>query len=545
VPEWTGQDQLTNCADEPVSGKSKPAMTGKRDLFLLILIVGFAGLIRFIGIGQQSIWVDEAFSIKYAQIFGQLTPEYILDNLHGPLHAIILHVWAKIFGHGEGALRFPSLLISLATIPCFWLMARYRWGAAVAWTGTILLALSPFHIWYAQEARNYAFLIFFAVVCDHALARLQAEGGRPKLFIAYGAALLLGFLSNLAMIFILIPHGLGILGLRRTASESAVTKRGRWHLPVRVILTWAVVAACLSPWIVGFYKNRLVESRLDQQKPTEQQMVLRDDAAASPMIFPYTFYVFTGGYSLGPARREISLLGPWEALRRYMALVCVVGVIIASMWIGGLTAAWRRNRKWAIDLFLWQILPLVLLLLIAMNSIKVVNPRYVAIAFPAFIITLAFNCHWKRYGMVAIALVCLLFSISTVRAYTLTRYHKSDHKASAKHLQETVGPNDLVLAGGGYGPYRTYYLRDEWPLRGEERWELFDFYPPKVGPFSECFNRYVLPIWQPGQKLHTVLVRSADIDLISAELSETARLVDEKRFLGVYIMVHERRSEDQ
>ncbi len=540
MPEW--KTQRSGGTDSSVSDDlTFPLLLAVKSHWFWVLIIALASLVRLIGIDQQSIWVDEAFSIKYAHLYDQLTGQDLINNLHGPLHALVLHFWAMIFGKSVLALRFPSLLISIATIPVFWLMARARWGSSVAWTGTVLLSLSPFHIWYAQEVRNYAFLFFMAVLNEYHFTRLRQGGATAGRLLLYGFSLLFGFLSNLAMFFILIPQGLGLLGLRRNCTDTGEIETRRWRTPIRVSLIWVLVALALSPWIINFYQNRLVDSSLVSDKPEMEQIVLREKAESSPMILPYTFYVFGGGYSLGPARREMKALGPWEALRRDIVRVAATGLVIGLLWVSGLIAAWRRNRSWAIDLFLWQVLPILLLLFLAMQSVKVVNPRYVAIAHPAFLATLAFNCYWRRKGVIGLSLLCLVFLFADARGYLLERYHKTDHQTSAIWLGEQITPDDLVFGGGGVSSYREYYLRDNWRVPGEQHWQIKQFYPSNEPTFLEHYNNVILPLWLPGQRLFTILIDTPESDWLNPALSRDGDLLEEKRWHGVHVVVYVRR----
>ena len=282
---------------------------------------------RLIGLGRQSLWIDEAFSVHYAKPGGPLPVADLLDNLHGPLHALLLHYWIRIAGTSEAMLRLPSVVASLLAVLAFWFFAARVWGRRIAWIGTALLALSPFHIWYAQEARNYAFLILFAILAEWAFRRVTAGDARPRALTGYGLALLGGFLSNLSMALLLVHHGVQLLFFRRSAARA---------LRLRVAAVWILVAVCLSPWAVRFYQHRVKPSALLTTESVPAQEKLRQETTDSILGLPYTLYTFAAGYSFGPSRRELWIHGPMGAVAKRWPEVALVALVFGFLWIVGI-----------------------------------------------------------------------------------------------------------------------------------------------------------------------------------------------------------------
>lgn len=115
--------------------------------------------LRLFGIGQKTVWLDEAFSIwianhSYVEIWQWL----IQIDQHPPLYYMLLSLWQGVFGDLQGAVRILSALLSTAAIPFVFGGTRRlldQWTALIA---AFILATSPFHISYAQETRMYALL---------------------------------------------------------------------------------------------------------------------------------------------------------------------------------------------------------------------------------------------------------------------------------------------------------------------------------------------------------------------------------------------------
>jgi 4-amino-4-deoxy-L-arabinose transferase-like glycosyltransferase len=94
---------------------------------------------------------------------------------HPPLYYLLLHLWSALHGDSPYAVRLLSALFGAATIPIIYLIGKRLSGAVVGVVAAVLLAFSPFHIYFAQEARMYTLLAFNAAVAIYALARLLTD----------------------------------------------------------------------------------------------------------------------------------------------------------------------------------------------------------------------------------------------------------------------------------------------------------------------------------------------------------------------------------
>jgi mannosyltransferase len=520
-----------------------PAPTAGRDRTIwmaLACLVVLAAILRIGGLGQQSLWVDEAFSYQYAKPDEPLRAADFFDNLHGPLHALVLHYWMKLAGHSEVAVRLPSVLASLGSLVAFWFYARRAWSLRVAWAGALLLAVAPFHIWYAQECRNYAFLILFAVLAEWAFHRLTTEPPRATLCVGYGLALLGGFLSNLSMAFFVFQHGVRFFLLARPMAP---------QLRTRMVVTWLVVGACLAPWAINFYEHQIRPSHLLTTEAVPDEERLREDTTATPLGIPYTFYTFATGYSFGPAPREFWQMEPLAAARLNAMRIVLAAVVFGALWVIGLSAVWRTDRRRLWHLLAWQLLPLLALMFIALRNVKVVNPRYVATMYPAFVLTLALGA-WRGRGTRAIYLLALGISLlSFGRGHVMEKYHKEDYRSAAHYLLNELKPGDAFVSLAVDLPMRNYYMRTE--LRGGKpiAWEDLGRLVRWKGTIAlrgrglGSYEQELLPAWRSGRRLFVFLAREwvSDPDgLIERDLRSRGVLVTERSWTGTRVLVLER-----
>jgi len=125
----------------------------------LILLLGTA--LRFYDLGAESLWLDEVDIVLESQRMNGLSP------LRSPTH--LLERLALALGRQDYVLRFPFALIGILSIAAFYRLVRFALGGSEGLIGALLLAISPFHIWYSQEARYYALIVLFTLLAVYFL----------------------------------------------------------------------------------------------------------------------------------------------------------------------------------------------------------------------------------------------------------------------------------------------------------------------------------------------------------------------------------------
>lgn len=155
--------------DTPVpdasAAESRPAR--QRAQFEHLALVGLSAvalLLRFHALDRQSIWYDEANSIRIAarppaELFTELSAD-----ASPPLYYLAMHLWIAVLGTHEFAVRAFSALAGAAAVPLLFLTGRRFFGRRAAWTAAGLAAISPFHLYYSQEARMYSLLALVATL---------------------------------------------------------------------------------------------------------------------------------------------------------------------------------------------------------------------------------------------------------------------------------------------------------------------------------------------------------------------------------------------
>ena len=175
---------------------------------LIISIIAFG--LRLYHLGACDLWYDEVQSI--------LISKNILFDWNPPLYFIILHYWIKLFGVSELALRFPSFIFSTVSIPALFFLGKKIFNSRVALYACLVISLSSFHLWYAQEARPYSLSVFLSIASTYFLYRFLKEG-KIKLGFIYMLFAILGFYSDITYyyLFLIIAQLLAALVFIRKA----------------------------------------------------------------------------------------------------------------------------------------------------------------------------------------------------------------------------------------------------------------------------------------------------------------------------------------
>ena len=88
---------------------------------------------------------------------------HIKFDSHAPLYYLTSYFYSTLFGSGK-SLRIISAIFSLLSLVVLYKLALLLFNHRTAIYATLIMALNPFHIWYAQEARGYAMAAFFSIL---------------------------------------------------------------------------------------------------------------------------------------------------------------------------------------------------------------------------------------------------------------------------------------------------------------------------------------------------------------------------------------------
>lgn len=159
-----------------------------------ILVIGL--LLRLPQLGE-SVWYDELWSTHIRlYTLGELV-RVSLKDVHPPAYQFFMFLWIRLFGDSEISIRLPPLIFGLGTIALIFQIARAVFPLGIALLAAFLLAVSPAHIWYSQEARAYSLVAFLSLLAVHAQLQLLGRDKPGRWWsMVYAAAVGIGVLTH-------------------------------------------------------------------------------------------------------------------------------------------------------------------------------------------------------------------------------------------------------------------------------------------------------------------------------------------------------------
>jgi mannosyltransferase len=339
-----------------------------------------AAALRLSTLDTQSFWLDEAFTpvgVLHSSLFATLREIPKTENTP-PLWYVLVWADARILGTGEVALRLPSALAGIATVPVAWAIGRELAGERAALACAALVAVSPLFVWYSQEARAYGLFVLTAALAMLCFLRAQREPtrGHMAVFALTGS---LALLSEYFAVFMLIGMALWLLWGRRTRAPA---------LPA--IAAIGIVGAALVPLIAA-------QGGRDTHWIAEWPLKERIEASAQ--------YYLTGYSGLRPGTGVGEVPKPLS----HTAAVLVALLILAGVGLGVRRALERHQPRRAV------LAPLVIAgfgilapIFLAVLGADYLAPRNLVGAMIPLTALIAVLFVWPGTGRAGIAIATLL-----------------------------------------------------------------------------------------------------------------------------------------
>jgi mannosyltransferase len=149
----------------------------RKPLALLLLILTVGALLRVYALGAESFYFDEAYSVWAARHSVSWLFALSTQRIFPPLYYLLLHFWL-LLGESEFAVRLLSVVLGLVSIVVIYALAKQLFDTRVGLLGAWLLAISPLHLWFSQEARMYMLVLTLNLFSASFLLLVVREGRR-------------------------------------------------------------------------------------------------------------------------------------------------------------------------------------------------------------------------------------------------------------------------------------------------------------------------------------------------------------------------------
>jgi len=244
----------------------KECISTKAGVILLLVAIVFLGaFLRLYKLGNNDIWFDEAICVlsaenvkgvyslldekmPYANLASeQWQPQLVYYKTLDPqpfFYYFLLKHTIDFLGSNAFSLRLLSVFFSILTI-----LVTYKLGTLLSCNkngiyAAFLVSISPFYIWYAQEARQYSLAVFLVTLGAYFLFQALEKGdNRPWVGFIIASVLLI-YTNYIGFLFLAADWPLLCIKKYRKSAK-------------KMVIAHIIIVAFFLPWAHIFWQHLL------------------------------------------------------------------------------------------------------------------------------------------------------------------------------------------------------------------------------------------------------------------------------------------------
>jgi hypothetical protein len=350
-------------------GKSSfPGEFWERAVFLALLAL--AAFLRFWDLPNIPYTHDEISALVriYPSLYETVQRGVIQLDTHPPGVQIFEWFWTRFFGQGEGVVKLPFILMSLAAIFYLYRTALLWSGPAVALVLTALMATLQYSVMYGQIARPYAVGLFTTALLADQITRYLAFSRFRNLRGILIAAVLSAYTHHFSLMLagIMVVTAFFLIHREQRRNYMFMCMLGiLFYLPNVPVFFKQLSIGGLSEWLAA----------------------------------PDRYWL--GDYAMYIAHWSL----PFAAL--------LTATIVLSFIIGHRYGSPKVPAHWVFAI--WGVLPLVIGLAYSVLRAPVIQYSMVLFSFPYLVMALLFGLsRLRRTATIALTLLITLASVATL-----------------------------------------------------------------------------------------------------------------------------------
>ncbi len=424
------QIMVTSVSKAAVQQIKKRLTPGFLWTILPLILLGFG--VRVYRLAGQSMWWDEMATIARSTLpLREMISNLFTIRNHMPLYFVLMKGWLLV-GTSEFIARYFSALIGTLTIAVIAKSGRLIGGRKVGYAAALLLAISPFNIWFSQEARMYS-LLAFSTLAGNWFLLLLLKTEKRSYWLGYAGFMLLAVYSHYLAVLVLIAH--------------YVFFSLHYRLNKQLFRHWMIYGGFVGV-AFGIWIGLIFASGGFTRAPIGW-------IAAAHWYEPFFTLL---SFSAGPSIDRTSLV-PYAALLIYLIALISGSLRYYRKPTGtvGMTPAWLPVLHFRL-IVLWLFIPLLLTYLVSLDlpipqKRSVYMDRYLIIALPAFLLLGAWglsslSSYFRLKWLLPLGLIVLgLTSLLSLQNMFFDRdYQRDAWRQAMDHMAGAWQPGDVYLA---------------------------------------------------------------------------------------------------
>jgi hypothetical protein len=573
----------------PANASSTRPKSPKATRWILLTITWGAFLVRTSNLATQSLWRDEVDAIRFSSwSLRELVEGLFRAGHNGPLFFLLLRLWRNLIGDSEFVLRYPAALLGTLSVPLGFVLARQLGlSRPVGLLLGLLLATSPYLVWYGQEAKMYTLLLvlitlaFIAYLKALTGARLPSPLGKKNQtwawWVIFVVATTLAYYTH-----ILSPLMLAVYGIVALLYHAHLHQRWRGWLISMAILTLPYIPLALwqIPLLLEDFQSghpfyplkqelflllQLYSSGLIRFAPNDLIILITHPDNLPPLLQKGTKYLgkplvglipiilfvflFLCGLFLGKQATELGskgrsrktsivnlhtvdeILPPQSKSTRMQYEQSSLSNVKGKTGIKAAVSSRYFLRNERLSLIAWTLLPPLIVYLVSLR-VPVFEDRYLIYITPAFylLVVIGLMLVWQHSRWLVGICLSLILIINLVGIWQQQRHPiKADFRAVAEYLSSQPNPPSAIMIQIPYLQYTlNYYYPGNYTLL-EGLWTNDEKTEATVNTEMTALTADLTDLW--------LVVSEEDLwdkrHLTRAWLDEHADLVDEAHFMRV------------
>lgn len=428
-----------------------------------ILLLGI--LLRLINL-NQSLWLDEATSVLVASrlSFSDIINQFSPGDFHPPAYYLILKIWLTLFGSSEIMARSLSVLFGTVTIYLVYSLSERLFGKKTALVSALLIATSPLHIYYSQEARMYVLETLIVVKILQLIVKVVTGEDNSLNWVSLFA------FSSLLLYTDYLPASIFVaVFLFLLLNRGALRQK---------IVLWVSLSAAIAisylPWLPVLQLQMAVGALAKVEAPGWWEALGKTDFKQLALI---------------PLKFVVGRVTSYNKTLYYF--LSSVPVALYSLVIARALTNWRKTSL----IWLWLLVPLATAAILGLY-VSVFSYFRFLFVLPAFYILAAVGTQslGGKFGRAAVVLLVICNLAASLIYLTDSRFHREDWRSAVLWVEEhsEKGRAASVFVTKNQRDSYFYYQKDI-PSYGPVGWEEADF--TKIWLF-----RYVQPIFDAKEE---------------------------------------------
>lgn len=342
---------------------------------------------------NASLWGDEAWAATLAVKPLEQIITLVSRDTSPPFYYLFLHLWMKLGGFSEIAIRSLSFLFFLLTASTVYLIGRQWWDKKTGLIAALFALSNPFLFSYAFEGRMYALLVLTTTLSIYFFLKQSTRG-----FILAATAAM--YTHHFALFVILWTF---LWMIKENYSQG-------WQVFGKKLRPFLIIGLLYLPWFYPlYYQTSLVSHGFWLGKPL-------------PLDLWKTSLKF--------------IVGPATGILPNLALAAIALTLLLRRW----------NRPLNKTFFLigWFFSPLVLTFLISQKFQSIFYDRYLLSTIPAASLLLAS----QRHRLSLLPLAISLFSLFILEYHYFTQPTKRPFRDYAHYVKLRTANFPLINYNG-------------------------------------------------------------------------------------------------